>query len=82
MLECLFFCSCWLSIEGYFIWAFVGPVLLVCLVSLPLFPRLAHKLLEFCAIRLVSPDFQLILLARFKEGIATIQSPRDGVCSS
>ncbi|KAM7433239.1 the G-protein coupled receptor 2 [Porites harrisoni] len=22
---------CWLSIEGYFIWAFVGPVLLVCL---------------------------------------------------
>ncbi|CAH3024785.1 unnamed protein product, partial [Porites evermanni] len=24
---------CWLSIEGYFIWAFVGPVLFVCLVS-------------------------------------------------
>lgn len=52
MVECLFFCSCWLSIEGYFIWAFVGPVLFVCLVSLPLFPRLAHKLLELCAIKL------------------------------
>ena len=27
------FCSCWLSFERHFTWAFVGPVLLVCLVS-------------------------------------------------
>lgn len=40
----LFRCSCWLRLDTYFIWSFIGPATLIIMVSVtpPTFPPFAH----------------------------------------
>lgn len=43
---CIFLVSCWLSVEDGFIWSFVGPVLLVCVVRLMYLKTTTRKIVE------------------------------------